>query len=188
MHHKPHLKLQKTRNNPNTISNGPNDSERSKLHLPPPCIDRVRVRESVPPPPPPLASLCVAQSLYLTYAVQELMPGGDLLSLLLTEGCFSESLTRQFTSEIVLALNFLHTIGIIHRDLKPDNILLGEDGHLKLADFGLSGACLAGICPVRCTHSRVLSVLSLSFVCIGSVISDTVVADRRAHHRHAAEV
>ncbi|KAL5072980.1 hypothetical protein RYX36_011964 [Vicia faba] len=38
----------------------------------------------------------------------------------------------------VLALEYLHTQHIIHRDLKPDNLLIGQDGHIKLTDFGLS--------------------------------------------------
>uniref|UniRef100_A0A7S1I7S8 non-specific serine/threonine protein kinase n=1 Tax=Eutreptiella gymnastica TaxID=73025 RepID=A0A7S1I7S8_9EUGL len=74
------------------------------------------------------------------FIVMELMPGGDLMSLLLDLGVFSEPLTRQFAAEIVLALDFLHKMGIIHRDLKPDNILMDAAGHLKLTDFGLSEA------------------------------------------------
>ncbi|XP_028395308.1 serine/threonine-protein kinase/endoribonuclease IRE1-like [Dendronephthya gigantea] len=40
--------------------------------------------------------------------------------------------------EILSGLEFLHDKGILHRDLKPSNILVGMDGHMKLADFGLS--------------------------------------------------
>ena len=43
-----------------------------------------------------------------------------------------------YIAEVILALEHLHSKGIIYRDLKPDNIIIAEDGHLKLTDFGLS--------------------------------------------------
>jgi len=39
-------------------------------------------------------------------------------------------------AEIVLGLEYLHSLGISHRDLKPENILLDKDYHIKLCDFG----------------------------------------------------
>ena len=40
--------------------------------------------------------------------------------------------------EILTGLEFLHSRGIVHRDLKPSNVLVDVEGHMKLADFGIS--------------------------------------------------
>jgi len=72
------------------------------------------------------------------YLVMEYLVGGDLASLLKNFGEFEEPMIKVYIAEIVLALEYLHRIGIIHRDLKPDNILIADNGHLKLTDFGLS--------------------------------------------------
>ncbi|KAH0785962.1 AGC family protein kinase [Histomonas meleagridis] len=68
----------------------------------------------------------------------EYLPGGDLYSLLNKIGCLDEENARIYTVQIVKALQCLHDLGIVHRDLKPDNILITDQGKLKLTDFGLS--------------------------------------------------
>ncbi|KAF5747100.1 serine/threonine protein kinase IRE4 isoform X1 [Tripterygium wilfordii] len=72
------------------------------------------------------------------YLVMEYLNGGDLYSLLRKVGCLEEDVARIYITELVLALEYLHSLGIVHRDLKPDNILIAHDGHIKLTDFGLS--------------------------------------------------
>ncbi|XP_019413851.1 PREDICTED: probable serine/threonine protein kinase IRE isoform X2 [Lupinus angustifolius] len=72
------------------------------------------------------------------YLVMEYLNGGDLYSLLRNLGCLDEDMARVYIAEVVLALEYLHSSNVIHRDLKPDNLLIGQDGHIKLTDFGLS--------------------------------------------------
>uniref|UniRef100_A0A673L6V6 Rho-associated protein kinase 1 n=1 Tax=Sinocyclocheilus rhinocerous TaxID=307959 RepID=A0A673L6V6_9TELE len=69
------------------------------------------------------------------YMVMEYMPGGDLVNLM-SNYDVPEKWARFYTSEVVLALDCIHSMGFIHRDVKPDNMLLDKAGHLKLADFG----------------------------------------------------
>uniref|UniRef100_A0A3N7HHK3 non-specific serine/threonine protein kinase n=1 Tax=Populus trichocarpa TaxID=3694 RepID=A0A3N7HHK3_POPTR len=72
------------------------------------------------------------------YLVMEYLNGGDLYSLLRNLGCLDEDVARVYIAEVVLALEYLHSLRVVHRDLKPDNLLIAHDGHIKLTDFGLS--------------------------------------------------
>ncbi|XP_054283901.1 rho-associated protein kinase 2 isoform X2 [Macrosteles quadrilineatus] len=69
------------------------------------------------------------------YMVMDYMPGGDLVNLM-SNYDVPEKWAKFYCAEVVLALDAIHTMGFVHRDVKPDNMLLGKDGHLKLADFG----------------------------------------------------
>ncbi|XP_002968173.2 probable serine/threonine protein kinase IRE [Selaginella moellendorffii] len=80
-------------------------------------------------------SFTCSENLYL---VMEYLNGGDLYSLLMSMGCLEEDMARVYIAELVLALEYLHSLGVVHRDLKPGNILIAHDGHIKLTDFGLS--------------------------------------------------
>ena len=50
----------------------------------------------------------------------------------------SENHARFYVVEVLLALKYLHNQNIIYRDVKPENIMLDEQGHVKLTDFGLA--------------------------------------------------
>ena len=50
----------------------------------------------------------------------------------------SEDRARIYLAEVLIALEHLHKRDIIYRDLKPDNVVIDEDGHAMLTDFGLS--------------------------------------------------
>ncbi|KAM4589636.1 ribosomal protein S6 kinase-related protein-like [Fundulus diaphanus] len=63
---------------------------------------------------------------------------GDLYTYWLLKGRFEEDEVRLLAAELGGALGFLHDLGIVHRDLKMENILLSDQGHLRLSDFGLS--------------------------------------------------
>jgi serine/threonine protein kinase len=69
--------------------------------------------------------------------VMDYLPGGELWRRLREEKRFSESRTRLYAAELVLAIDYLHTHGVIHRDLKLENILFDQEGHLHVTDFGL---------------------------------------------------
>lgn len=72
------------------------------------------------------------------YLILDYCPGGSMGSQISREKRFTETRARIYLAEILLAIEELHKRDIIYRDLKPDNIVLDEEGHALLTDFGLS--------------------------------------------------
>lgn len=66
----------------------------------------------------------------------EYIAGGTVQSLLYKHGPFTEPLIKEYLSQILRGLEYLHYHNIVHRDIKSTNILVSEDGICKLADFG----------------------------------------------------
>ncbi|KAI9029538.1 hypothetical protein CLU79DRAFT_831917 [Phycomyces nitens] len=72
------------------------------------------------------------------YLVLDYYGGGDIATQMSLCTIFSKERARLYVAEILHGLSILHSHGIVYRDLKPENILIGLDGHIVLADFGLS--------------------------------------------------
>ena len=72
------------------------------------------------------------------FLVSDYCPGGDLSQYLEIERIFPEWKAKFYLCEIILAIEALHSQNVIFRDLKPDNVVLDEEGHALLTDFGLS--------------------------------------------------
>ncbi|KAG7004292.1 hypothetical protein G7Y79_00026g058760 [Physcia stellaris] len=70
------------------------------------------------------------------YYVLDLCTGGELLGVLKRMGTFDEECTRFYGAQILDTIDFMHSRGVIHRDLKPENVLLDDQMHVKITDFG----------------------------------------------------
>ncbi|XP_070204755.1 calcium/calmodulin-dependent protein kinase kinase 1-like isoform X2 [Littorina saxatilis] len=71
------------------------------------------------------------------YLVFELVEKGEVMEVPCSTP-FDEDLARRYFRDIIAGIEYLHYQHIIHRDVKPSNLLLGDDGHIKIADFGVS--------------------------------------------------
>ncbi|XP_068440601.1 calcium/calmodulin-dependent protein kinase kinase 1b [Clinocottus analis] len=67
----------------------------------------------------------------------DLMTKGPVMEVP-TDDPFTEEQALFYFRDVVLGIEYLHYHKIIHRDIKPSNLLLGDDGHVKIADFGVS--------------------------------------------------
>ena len=72
------------------------------------------------------------------YLVMEYVQGKTLKAVIQERGKLSAPLACQIAIRILSALEHAHRNGIVHRDIKPQNILVHEDGHIKVADFGIA--------------------------------------------------
>lgn len=74
------------------------------------------------------------------YLVMEYLPGITLRDLLKDYGKLTPEQTVDILEAVLSGLAAAHKAGIVHRDVKPENVLLADDGRIKISDFGLARA------------------------------------------------
>lgn len=77
------------------------------------------------------------------YLVMEYIKGHTLRDVINAKGALSPRLALALIDPVVEGLGAAHAAGLIHRDVKPENVLIAEDGRIKIGDFGLARAVTA---------------------------------------------
>jgi hypothetical protein len=72
------------------------------------------------------------------YVVMELVPSSSLADLVRTRGPLTPEQGAAVANAVAAALEAAHRAGITHRDVKPGNVLIADDGRIKLTDFGIA--------------------------------------------------
>src|SRR5271166_202804 len=74
------------------------------------------------------------------FIVMEFIDGRPLSSILKSAGPLSAERTADIASHVAAALGYAHKHGVVHRDVKPGNVLITDDGQVKVTDFGIARA------------------------------------------------
>ncbi|KOU18882.1 serine/threonine protein kinase [Streptomyces sp. WM6372] len=91
-----------------------------------------------------------------TYLAMEYVSGCTLRDVLRERGALQPRAALDILEPVLAALGAAHRAGFVHRDMKPENVLIGDDGRVKVADFGL----VRSVDTVTSTTGAVLGTVS----------------------------
>ena len=114
----------------------------------------------------------------LLYIVMEYVDGTDVARMIAKSGRLHTEHAMAITAHVCDALAYAHERGIIHRDIKPANIMVGYDGMVKVADFGLAKVSSSGGQTLGLTQSG-MAMGTLHFMAPEALMLGTAV-DHRA--------
>ncbi|OQV26088.1 cAMP-dependent protein kinase catalytic subunit alpha [Hypsibius exemplaris] len=72
------------------------------------------------------------------YLVLEFVQGGEMFTHLRKCRRFHEPQSRFYSAQVLLAFEYLHSLNVVYRDLKPENLLIDNQGYVKITDFGFA--------------------------------------------------
>jgi serine/threonine-protein kinase len=100
----------------------------------------------------------------LVWIALERVHGRTLRRVLAERGRLDQSTALAVAEQVLTALAAAHAAGIVHRDVKPENVLVGDDGHVQVADFGLAHAVAASSNPQRGLTTRGLMLGTVAYI------------------------
>ncbi|CAD8081527.1 unnamed protein product [Paramecium primaurelia] len=133
---------------------------------------------------------------YLVF-VLEYCSGGELFFLLRKVKRMSEEQAFFYFAEICLGMKHLHDRNIIYRDIKPENILIDFDGHVRIADFGLSKQLDQDIAFSFCGSPEYMAPemllkqghnLQLDLYCLGALLYELITGLPPFYSRNTEEI
>ena len=95
------------------------------------------------------------------YLVQQFIEGQSLLQEMKQNGAFSERQIRDVFADVLPILRFVHRHQVIHRDITPLNVLVQNDGTLKLIDFGIARPAVADVAAPEKAATTAVDIAAL---------------------------
>ncbi|CAD8124688.1 unnamed protein product [Paramecium sonneborni] len=142
---------------------------------------------------------CAFESKNFIVFVLEFCSGGELFWQLRQVKRMNEEQARFYFAEICLAICYLHQLSIVYRDIKPENVLIDMDGHIRIADFGLSKPNMTeedyaySFCgsPEYMAPEMLLNVghnLQVDHYCLGALLYELVIGIPPYYSKNTEEI